>query len=65
MLNVMRIGLALLLALGFASNLGAGVMYRINGWLNVGADYRTFFVHRDVNTPRVQRFTTGVSLFVD
>jgi len=45
----------------FATNVGAGVMYRINDWVGVGADYRTFFVHRDGNDPRVHRFTAGLS----
>jgi opacity protein-like surface antigen len=46
----------------FATNIGAGAMYRVNDWLGVGADYRTFFVHRDRETPRVHRFTTGLTL---
>ena len=45
----------------FATNVGAGVNYRLNDWVGVGADYRTFFVHRDDATPRVHRFTTGVT----
>jgi opacity protein-like surface antigen len=45
----------------FATNVGAGAMYRVNEWLGVGADYRTFFVHRDRETPRVHRFTTGLT----
>jgi hypothetical protein len=44
----------------FATNLGAGVLYRFNDWVGVGADYRTFFVHRDDQTPRVNRFTAGL-----
>jgi opacity protein-like surface antigen len=51
-------------ATDFATNLGAGLHYRVNDWLGVGADYRTFFVHRDKATPTVQRFTTGISLFL-
>ena len=45
-----------------ATNVGAGVNYRINDCVGIGADYRTFFVHRDDETPRVNRFTTGVTL---
>jgi opacity protein-like surface antigen len=45
----------------FATNLGAGVVYRITDWVGVGADYRTFFVQRDGRDPRVHRFTTGIS----
>jgi opacity protein-like surface antigen len=45
----------------FATNVGAGVKYRLNDWVGVGADYRTFFVHRDESTPRVHRFTTGLT----
>jgi opacity protein-like surface antigen len=46
-------------ATDFATNLGAGVGYRFNDWAGIGADYRTFFVHRDGTTPRVNRFTAG------
>jgi len=46
----------------FASNLGAGFSYRLTDWAGIGADYRTFFVHRDGATPRVHRFTTGFTL---
>jgi opacity protein-like surface antigen len=49
----------------FATNIGAGAMYRATDWLGVGADYRTFFVHRDTDTPRVHRFTAGVSFLFD
>ena len=45
----------------FATNVGAGVNYRLNDWVGVGADYRTFFVHRDESTPRVHRFATGLT----
>jgi opacity protein-like surface antigen len=45
----------------FAANIGAGVLYRINDWVGVGADYRTFFVQRDGADPRVHRFTAGLS----
>jgi opacity protein-like surface antigen len=44
----------------FSTNVGAGVLYRINDWLGVAADYRTFFVHRENDTPIVNRFTTGL-----
>jgi hypothetical protein len=43
-----------------ATNLGAGVTYRFNDWVGVGADYRTFFVHRDGDTPTVNRLTAGL-----
>lgn len=46
----------------FATNLGAGVLYRFNDWVGLTADYRSFFVHRDADTPRVDRFTTGLTL---
>jgi opacity protein-like surface antigen len=49
-------------ATDFATNVGAGVAYRINDWIGLGADYRTFFVHRDSDTPRVNRFTAGVTV---
>lgn len=49
-------------ATNFATNVGAGVNYRINDWVGIGADYRTFFVHRDDSTPRVHRFSTGLTL---
>jgi opacity protein-like surface antigen len=45
----------------FATNVGAGVNYQMTDWVGVGADYRTFFVHRDGSTPRVHRFTTGLT----
>jgi hypothetical protein len=48
-------------ATNFATNVGAGVNYQINRWVGVGADYRTFFVHRDESTPRVHRFLTGLT----
>jgi hypothetical protein len=38
-----------------------GVNYQITDWVGDGADYRTFFVHRDGSTPRVNRFTTGLT----
>jgi hypothetical protein len=43
-----------------ATNLGGGLFYRVNDWVGVGADYRTFFVHRDEHTPKVNRFTAGL-----
>lgn len=49
-------------ATDFATNLGAGVNYRLNDWVGIGADYRTFFVHRDETTPKVNRFTAGLTL---
>ena len=52
-------------ATDFATNLGAGLHYRVNDWLGVGADYRTFFGYRDKATPTVRRFTTGSSLFLN
>ena len=30
--------------------------------VGIGADYRTFFVHRDESTPRVHRFAAGLTL---
>jgi len=51
-------------ATDFASNVGAGVLYRLNDWVGVGADYRTFFVHRDGDTPAVNRFTAGLRFSV-
>jgi opacity protein-like surface antigen len=48
-------------ATDFATNLGAGVTYQLTDWMGVGADYRTFFVHRDAATPKVNRFTTGLT----
>jgi opacity protein-like surface antigen len=47
----------------FASNLGAGVTYRFNRWFGVNADYRHFIVNTTDNE-HVNRFTTGVRLFV-
>jgi len=48
-------------ATDFATNLGVGAAYRFNDWVGIGADYRTFFVHREDTTPRVNRFTAGLS----
>jgi opacity protein-like surface antigen len=47
----------------FATNLGGGISYRANRWLGVNADYRHFIVNADA-TEHVNRFTTGISLFV-
>jgi opacity protein-like surface antigen len=44
----------------FSTNIGAGLLYRLNDWLGVTADYRTFFVHRDDDTPAVNRLTAGL-----
>jgi opacity protein-like surface antigen len=44
-----------------ATNLGAGLTYRFNDWVGLSADYRTFFLHRADDTPRVNRFTTGLT----
>ena len=46
----------------FATNVGAGFVYRLNDWMGLTGDYRSFFVHRDSDTPRVNRFTAGVAL---
>ncbi len=48
----------------FATNVGAGLSYRLNDWAGVGADYRTFFVHRNGTTPRVNRFTAGLQFSI-
>jgi opacity protein-like surface antigen len=48
----------------FASNLGAGVTYRFNRWFGVNADYR-YFVVNTTDNEHVNRFTTGVKLFVN
>jgi hypothetical protein len=48
-----------------ATNVGTGAMYRATDWLGLGADYRTFFVHRDGDTPKVHRFTAGISVFLE
>jgi opacity protein-like surface antigen len=45
----------------FSTNVGAGALIPLNDWVGVTADYRTFFVHRDTDTPRVHRFATGVT----
>jgi opacity protein-like surface antigen len=46
-----------------ATNLGVGATYRLTDWLGVNADYRHFVVNA-ADTEHVNRFTTGVSLFV-
>ena len=46
----------------FATNVGAGALYRLNNWLGVQMDYRTFFVHRDGDSPRVHRLVAGLAL---
>lgn len=48
----------------FATNAGAGMKYWLNDWLAFNADYRTFFVHRAGDDPRVHRFTTGLAFFL-
>ena len=48
----------------FSTNVGAGARFPINDWIGLTADYRTFFVHRDNDTPRVHRFATGVTFSV-
>ena len=48
-------------ATDMATNVGAGVTYRVNDWVGIGADYRSFFVHRDTRTPKVNRFTAGLT----
>jgi hypothetical protein len=55
----------------FAANLGGGISYRVTPWLGFNADYRNFMVIPArarggalSGTQYVNRFTTGVSLFV-
>ena len=45
----------------FATNVGGGAHYQLKNWVGIGADYRTFFVHRDEQTPRVHRVTAGLT----
>ena len=45
----------------FSTNVGAGALYPLNDWVGLTADYRTFFVHRDNDTPRVHRFAAGLA----
>ena len=47
----------------FAENFGVGTTYRLTKWLGLNADYRHFIVNAS-ETQHVNRFTTGVSLFV-
>jgi opacity protein-like surface antigen len=47
----------------FATNVGGGISYRVNRWFGVNADYRHFIVNADA-TGHVNRFTTGISLFI-
>lgn len=47
-----------------ASNVGAGLLYRLNDWVGLSAEYRTFFVHRNGDTPRVNRLATGITFSV-
>lgn len=47
-----------------ATNLGAGVTYRLSNWLGLSADYRHFIVNA-ADTRHVNRFTAGVSLFTN
>jgi hypothetical protein len=48
----------------FSTNVGGGVLFPVNDWLGVTADYRTFFVHRDDDTPRVHRLVTGLTFLL-
>jgi len=48
----------------FATNVGAGALYPLNDWLGLAADYRTFFVHRDDDTPAVHRFAAGLTFSI-
>jgi hypothetical protein len=50
-------------ATNLATNVGGGLSYRMNRWFGVTADYRHFFVDADA-IEHVNRFTTGISLFV-
>jgi opacity protein-like surface antigen len=45
-----------------ATNVGAGVTYRLSEHLGLNADWRTFFVNGDNDVERVNRFTTGFSV---
>ena len=47
----------------FATNVGGGISYRVNRWLGLNADYRHFIVNASA-TEHVNRFSTGISLFV-
>ena len=46
-----------------AENFGFGTTYRLTNWLGLNADYRHFVVNAS-DTQHVNRFTTGVSVFV-
>jgi hypothetical protein len=46
-----------------ATNLGGGISYRMNRWFGVNGDYRHFIVNGDA-VEHVNRFSTGISLFV-
>jgi hypothetical protein len=47
----------------WAENFGVGTSYRLTNWLGLNADYRHFIVNASDNQ-HVNRFTTGVSVFV-
>jgi len=49
----------------FATNLGAGVALRLNDWLGLTGDYRSFFVRREESTPVVHQARAGLTLFFD
>ena len=49
-------------ATDFATNVGAGLTYRLTDWLGVGADYRSFWVYRNGPTERVDRVTAALTL---
>lgn len=49
----------------FATNLGAGLALRLNDWLGLTGDYRSFFVRREGSTPVVHQARAGVTLFFD
>jgi hypothetical protein len=46
-----------------ATNVGLGTTYRLTPWFGVTADYRHFIVNA-TDTQHVNRFATGVSLFL-
>ncbi len=46
----------------WATNLGGGATYWLTDWLGVSGDYRTFFLYRDQDTPKVHRVTAGINL---
>jgi opacity protein-like surface antigen len=47
----------------FATNLGAGLTYRLTPWLGVNADYRHFIVDA-ADREHVNRFMTGFKVFL-